>query len=134
MEEMLLQIPKHVRATLKAEFGIQVKTAYTMHLNNELVAVQATVPQAALPSLPQIVTEVTPAKADKPATETSGSNQGKQKASGTPTRSQQNSTNPFAVFATATIAAIAAVTTAIATTANHSYYDCNCRNVLCKCT
>jgi hypothetical protein len=47
---MLSRIPKHVQAALKAEFHLQVKTAYTMHLNDELVAVQATVPQAALPS------------------------------------------------------------------------------------
>jgi hypothetical protein len=70
----------------------------------------------------QIVTEITPGKADKPVTETSGSNQGKRKASGTPTRSQPNSKNPFAVFVTATIAAIAAaaataVTTAVTATA-----------------
>jgi hypothetical protein len=77
---MLLRIPKHVRVALEAKFHLQFKTAYTKHLNDKLVAVQATVPQAALPSLPQIVTKVTPAKADKPATETSGSNQGKRKA------------------------------------------------------
>jgi hypothetical protein len=65
----------------------------------------------------QIVTEVTPAKADKPVTETPGSNQGKRKASGTPNRSQPNSKNPFVVLATATIAAIAAATAAAVATA-----------------
>jgi hypothetical protein len=117
IDEMLSLIPKYVQAALKAEFHLQVKTAYTKHLNDKLVAVQATVLQAALPSLPQTVPEITPAKAKKPVTETSGSNQGKRKASGTPTRSQPNSKNPFAVFATATIAAIAATTAAAVTTA-----------------
>jgi hypothetical protein len=116
IEEMLLRIPKHVRAALEAEFGFQVKTAYTMHLNDELAAVQATVPQAALPSLPPIIPKITPGKADKPATEISGSIPGKRKASGTPTRSQKNSTNPITYFANATIAAIAAATTAVTTT------------------
>jgi hypothetical protein len=124
IEDMLLRIPEHVRATLEAEFSFQVKTAYTMHLNDKLVAVQATVPQAALPLLPPIVPNITSAKADKPATETSGSSQGKRKASDAPPCPQQNSTNPIAVFASATIkvtasaaAAIAAVTTTATTTA-----------------
>jgi hypothetical protein len=124
IEDMLLRIPEHVRATLEAEFSFQVKTAYTMHLNNKLVAVQATVPQAALPSLPPIVPNITPAKADKPATETLGSNQGKRKASDAPPCPRQNSTNPIAVFASAAIkvaasaaAAIAAITTTATTTA-----------------
>jgi hypothetical protein len=117
IDEMLLLIPKHVRAALEAKFHLQVKTVYTKHLNDELVAVQATVPQAALPSLPQIVPEMTPAKKEKPATETSGSNQGKRKALGTPTRSQKNSTNPITLFADATVTAIAAATNTVTTTA-----------------
>jgi hypothetical protein len=125
IDEMLLLIPKHVRAALEAKFHLQVKTAYTKHLNDELVAVQATVPQAALPSLPPIVPEITPAKADKPATETLGSNQGKRKASSdAPPCPGENSTNPLALFANATFkaatsaaAAIAAVTTTATTTA-----------------
>jgi hypothetical protein len=125
IDDMLSRIPKHVQAALKAEFHLQVKTAYTKHLNDELVAVQATVPQAALPSLPQIVIKVTPAKAEKPATETSGSNQGKRKASSdAPPCPRENSTNLLASFANATFkaaastaAAIAAVTTTATTTA-----------------
>jgi hypothetical protein len=77
IDNMLSWIPKYIGAALEAEFNLQVKTAYTKHLNDELVAVQATVPQAALPSLPPIVPNITPAKAEKPVTETSGSNQGK---------------------------------------------------------
>jgi hypothetical protein len=122
IDGMLSLIPKKVRAALKAEFHLQVKTAYAKHLKDELTAVQATVPQAALPPLPPIVPEITPAMAVKPATETSGSIPGERKASGTPTRSQPNSKNPFAVIANATIAAIAsaavaAVATAVTTTA-----------------
>jgi hypothetical protein len=117
IDDMLSRIPKHVQAALKAEFHLQVKTAYTKHLNDKLVAVQATVPQAALPSLPLIVPNITPAKEAKPATETSENNQGKRKASGTPTRSQPNRKNPFAAIATATIAAIAAATAAAVATA-----------------
>jgi hypothetical protein len=64
--------------------------------------------------LPQILIDVTPAKAEKPATETPGSIPGKRKASGTPTR--------FALIANATLAAVAsaavtAVATAVTTTA-----------------
>jgi hypothetical protein len=121
---MLLRIPEHVRATLEAEFSFQVRTAYTMHLNNKHVAFQATVPQAALPSVTPIVLEIIPAKADKPATETSGNNQGKWKASDAPPCPQQNSTNPLVLFTNATItiaasaaAAIEAVTTTATTTA-----------------
>jgi hypothetical protein len=55
IDDMLLWIPEHVRATLEADFHLQVKTAYTKHLTGKLVAVKATVPQAALPSLPQII-------------------------------------------------------------------------------
>jgi hypothetical protein len=100
IDDMLSWIPVPVRAALEAEFHLQVKSAYTKHLNDELVAVQATVPQAALPSLPQILTEVTPAKAEKPVTETSGSNQGKRKASSdAPPCPQENSTSPLASFA-----------------------------------
>jgi hypothetical protein len=111
---MLSLIPVPVRAALEYEFHLQVKIAYTKHLNDELVAFQSIVPQAALPSLPQIVTDVTPAKAEKPATETPGSIPGKRKASGTPTR--------FALIANATLAAITsaavtAVATAVTTTA-----------------
>jgi hypothetical protein len=125
IDDMLSQIPKHVRVALKAEFHLQVRTAYTKHLNDELVAVQATVPQAALLSLPPTITDETPAKADKPATETSGSNQGKRKASSdAPPCPRENSTNPLASFASATFkaatsaaATIAAVTTTATTTA-----------------
>jgi hypothetical protein len=92
---MLSLIPKHVRAALKTEFHLQVKTAYTKHLNEELAAVQATVPQAALPSLPLIVPNITPAKKAKPATETTENKQSKRKASGTPTHSPPNSKTPF---------------------------------------
>jgi hypothetical protein len=114
IDKMLLLIPIPVRASLEGKFHSQVKIAYTKHLNDELVAFQSTVPQAALPLLPQIVTDVTPAKAEKPTTETSGSIPGKRKASGTPTH--------FALIANATLAAIAsaavaAVATAGATTA-----------------
>jgi hypothetical protein len=66
IDEMLLLIPVPVRAALKGEFHLQVKIAYTKHLNDELAAVQATVPQAVLPSLPPIVPEITPAKTEKP--------------------------------------------------------------------
>jgi hypothetical protein len=99
---MLLWIPEHV--------SFQVKTAYTMHLNDKLVAVQATAPQTALPPLPPIAPKITPGKADKPVTETLGSNQGKRKASGTPARSQQDIAIPVAAIA-------AAVTPATATAA-----------------
>jgi hypothetical protein len=115
---MLSLIPVPVRAALEAEFHLQVKTAYTKHLNKELVAVQATVPQAALLSLPPTVPEITPAKAEKPVTETSGSNQGKRKAAlNAPLCPRKNSTNPFDSLANATIAAIAAVTTSVTTAA-----------------
>jgi hypothetical protein len=124
IDDMLLRIPKHVQDTLEAEFSFQVKTAYTMHLNDKLVAVQATVPQAALPPPPPIVPNIIPAKADQPATETSGNNQGKRKALDAPPCPRQNSTNPIASFASATIkvaasaaAAIAAVTTTTTMTA-----------------
>jgi hypothetical protein len=67
--------------------------------------------------LPLIVPKITPGKAEKPATETSGSNQGKRKAS-SDACPWENSTNLLASFATAafkpaasTAAAIAAVTT-----------------------
>jgi hypothetical protein len=115
---MLSLIPIPVRAALKCEFHLQVKIAYNKHLNDKLVAVQATVPQAALPSLPLIVPNITPAKKAKPATETSGNNQGKRKASDTPAHSQQDIAIP--------VAEIAAVTTKATTTAS-------CRNVLGKC-
>jgi hypothetical protein len=124
IDGMLSSIPKKVRAALKAEFHLQVKTAYTRHLNDELAAVQATVPQAALPPLPQIVTEVTPAKTEKPVPEISGSipGKGKQKASDAPPCPRANITNSFALFANTAIAAIAsaavaAVATAVTTTA-----------------
>jgi hypothetical protein len=114
---MLSLIPKQAQAALKAEFHLQVKTAYAKLLHDELAAVQATVPQAALPPLPPIVPKITPAKADKPTTETLGSIPGKRKASGTPTRSQPTSKNPFAIIANATIAVITAATAAaVATT------------------
>jgi hypothetical protein len=74
--------------------------------------------------LPQIVPEITPGQADKPVTETSGSNQGKgkRKASDAPPCPRPSSTNPIALFANATIAAFAAATatavaSAVATTA-----------------
>jgi hypothetical protein len=108
---------------LEAEFRLQVRTAYTKHLSDKLAAFKATVPHAALPSLPTTGTKITPLKPDKPATETSGNNQGKRKASDAPPCPQQNSTNPIAFFANATIAvtasaaaAIAAATTAATTT------------------
>jgi hypothetical protein len=122
IDKMLLRIPKHVQAALKAEFHLQVKTAYTIHLNDKLVTVQATVPQAALPSLPLIVPNITPAKEAKPVTETSGSSQGKRKASSDACPGR-NIMNPIKLFANATIvaaasaaAAIAAVTTAATAT------------------
>jgi hypothetical protein len=114
---MLLLIPVPVRAALKGEFHLQVKIAYTKHLNDELAAVQAAVPQAVLPSLPPIVPEITPAKADKPATETSGSILGKRNASSdAPPCPRENSTNPSQLFTNATIAATASAAAAIATT------------------
>jgi hypothetical protein len=117
IDKMLLLIPVPVRAALEGEFHLQVKIASTKHLNDELVAVQATSPQAALPSLPLIVTEVTPAKTEKPVTETSGSNQGKRKApSDAPPCPRESSTNPIAVFPNATIVAAASAAAAIATT------------------
>jgi hypothetical protein len=117
IDKILSLIPVPVRAALEGEFHLQVKTAYTKDLNNKLVAIQATVPQAALSSLPLIVTEVTPAKTEKPATETSGSNQGKRKApSDAPPCLRENSTKPIGVFANATIAAAASAAAAIATT------------------
>jgi hypothetical protein len=76
IDKMLSLIPVPVRAALEGEFHLQVKVAYTKHLDDELIAVQATGPQAALPLLPLIVTEVTQAKTEKPVTKTSGSNQG----------------------------------------------------------
>jgi hypothetical protein len=120
IDGMLSLIPKQVRAALEDEFHLQVTTAYTKHLNDELAAVQAAVPQAALPPLPQIATEVTPAKAEKPVPETSGSNQGKgkRKATDAPPCPRPNITHPIALFANATIAAVAAaVTSAVTTTA-----------------
>jgi hypothetical protein len=105
---MLSLIPVPVRAALKGEFHLQVKIAYTKHLNNKLAAVQATVPQAALPSLPPTVPKITPAKANQPKSEIWGNNQGKRKASDTPTHSQQDIAIP--------VAAIAAVTTTATTT------------------
>jgi hypothetical protein len=72
IDKMLSLIPVPVRTALEDEFHLQVTTAYTKHLNDELVAFQSTVPQAALPLLPQIATDVTPPKAEKPATETPG--------------------------------------------------------------
>jgi hypothetical protein len=117
IDKMLSLIPVPVRAALEGEFPLQVKIAYTKHLNDELVAVQATGPQAALPSLSLIVTKVTPAKTEKPVTETSGSNQGKRKAlSDAPPCPRENSTNPIAVFTNAAIAATASVAAAFATT------------------
>jgi hypothetical protein len=116
IDKMLSLIPVPVRAALEGEFHLQVKIAYTKHLDNELVAVQATGPQAALPSLPLIVTEVTPPKTEKSVTETSGSNQGKRKASSdAPPCPQENSMNPIAVFTNAAIAAAASAAAAIAT-------------------
>jgi hypothetical protein len=112
---MLLRIPEHVQATLEAEFSFQVKTALT-HAPKQ----QTRCPQAALPSLPPIVPEITPGKADKPATETLRNNQGKRKASDAPPCPRQNSTNPLALFANATIkvaASAAAVIAAVTTTA-----------------
>jgi hypothetical protein len=117
IDNMFLRIPKHVQVALKAEFQLQVKTAYAKHLNDKLTAVEATVPQAALPSLPPIVPNITPAKVDQPATVTSGNNQGKQKALDDPPYQRQNITNPLAVFANATIAAFAAATAAAVATA-----------------
>jgi hypothetical protein len=117
IEEMLSRIPKHVGAALEAEFHLQVKTAYTKHLNDKLVAVQATIPQAALQSLPPTFPKITPAKADKPATETSGSNQGKRKASSdAPPCPRKNNTNPLASFATATFEAATSAAAAITAT------------------
>jgi hypothetical protein len=120
IDDMFAPIPEHVQAALKAEFQLQVKIAYAKHLNDQLAAVQATVPQAALPPLPPIVPNITPAKADQPETETSGNYQGKgkRKASDAPPCPRQNSTNPLAVFANAAIAAITAATAAAVTTAD----------------
>jgi hypothetical protein len=73
-DDMLSWIPASVQAALEAEFRFQVRTAYTMHLNDKLIAFQAAVAQAALPSPPTTVPEITPLKPDKPATETSGNN------------------------------------------------------------
>jgi hypothetical protein len=116
-DDMLSSIPAPVRTALEGEFHSQVTLAYTKHLNDELVAFQKTAPQAALPSLPQIVTEVTLAKTEKPVAETSGSNQGKRKASSdAPPCPQEISTNPIAVFTNAAIAAAASAAAAIATT------------------
>jgi hypothetical protein len=124
IDKMLSLIPKQVRAALEGEFHSQVKLAYTKHLNDELVIFQSTVPQAALPLPPQIVTDETPAKAEKPVPETSGSNKGKgkRKASDAPPCPRANITNPFALLANTAIAAIAsaavaAVATAVTTTA-----------------
>jgi hypothetical protein len=121
---MILRIPVHVRAALEAEFRLQAIAAYDKHLSDELAAFDAAALQAALPLLPAFVPKITPAKADKPATETSGNNQGKRKASGTPPRSKQKSTNPVATFAAATLVAaasaaakITAATIAFTTTA-----------------
>jgi hypothetical protein len=105
---MLSLIPVPVQTALEAEFHLQVvTTAYAKHLNDELAAVQATVPQAALPPLPQLVTKVTPGKAAKLVAETSVSNQGKgkQKASDAPPCPRPNITNPIATTAGATTAA-----------------------------
>jgi hypothetical protein len=117
IDDMFSRIPKHVQAALKAKFQLQVKTAYTEHLNDKLATVKETVPQAALPSLPLTVPNITPAKEAKPETETSGSNQGKRKASDALPCPRPNSLNPLAVYANATIAAIAAATAAAVTTA-----------------
>jgi hypothetical protein len=122
IDKMLSLIPVPVRAALEGEFHSQVKLAYTKHLNDELVAFQSTVPQAALLLPAQIATNVTPAKAEMPTTETPGSIPSERKASGTPTRSQPNSKNPFALLANATLAVIASATvtsvaTAVTTTA-----------------
>jgi hypothetical protein len=117
IDTMLSLIPAPVRTALEDEFHLQVTTAYAKHLNDELAAVQATVPQAALPPLPQSVTEVTPGKAAKPVTETPGIIPGKRKASGTPTRSQPNSKNPFALLVNTALAAIASATVAAVATA-----------------
>jgi hypothetical protein len=120
IDGMLSLIPKQVRAALEDEFHLQVTTAYAKHLNDELADVQAAVPQAALPPLPQIATEVTPVKAEQPVPETSGSNQGKgkRKATDAPPCPRPNITHPIALFANAAIAAVAAaVTSAVATTA-----------------
>jgi hypothetical protein len=73
IDDMLLLIPAPVRAALEGEFHSQVTTAYAKHLKDELVVLQPTVPQAALPPLPPIVPEITPGKAAKPATETPAS-------------------------------------------------------------
>jgi hypothetical protein len=70
IDTMLSSIPAPVRTGLEDEFHSQVTTAYTNHLKDELVALQPTVPQAALSPLPPIVPEITPGKAAKPATET----------------------------------------------------------------
>jgi hypothetical protein len=114
---MLSLIPKQVRAALEGEFHSQVKLAYTKHLNDELLAFQSTVPQAALPLPPQTVTDETPAKTEKPVTETSERIPCKRKASSTPTRSQPNSINPIALLANAALAAIASATAAAVATA-----------------
>jgi hypothetical protein len=66
IDKMLLVIPVPVRTALEDEFHLQVTTAYAKHLKEELAAVQATVSQAALPPLPQIVTKVAPGKTAKP--------------------------------------------------------------------
>jgi hypothetical protein len=113
IDDMLLRIPVHVRAELEAEFCLQVRAAYAKHLSDELAACNAAVLQAALPSLPAFLPKITPAKADKPATETSGNIQGKRKASDTLPRSQRNSKNPVATFAAAAIAAAASAAAAI---------------------
>jgi hypothetical protein len=65
--------------------------------------------------LPPTISEITPAKADKLATETPGSNQGKRKVSSdAPPCPRENSTNPIKLFTNATIAAAASAAAAIA--------------------
>jgi hypothetical protein len=105
IDDMLLRIPVHVRAALEDAFHLQVRTAYIKHLNDKLAAFQVAVPQAALPSQPTIVPKITPLKAAKATAEISGIIQGKRKASGTPTRSQQNIANPGAAITATTTAA-----------------------------
>jgi hypothetical protein len=113
IDNMHLRIPIHVQAALEAEFRLHVRAAYAKHLSDGLAACNAAVPQAALPLLPAFVPKITPHKADKPATETSGNIQGKRKASGTPPRSKRNRMNPVATFVAATFAAAASAAAAI---------------------
>jgi hypothetical protein len=107
IDNMLSRIPVPVRAALEAEFRLQVRTAYTKHLNDKLAAFNASVTQAALPLLPATIPKITPFETAEATTEIPGFIQGKLKASGTPTRSPQNIANPVA-----TISATADTTTA----------------------